>query len=370
MADSIAKLSVIITGDASPLGQATRQGTTYVRQFERDSSGSLMAVGNAAKTTSAAFAVAGGNLGRLTALAANLNPLHAGILLVAAAAIKMGYSLAASADEAQVAASKIADEYEAAYEKLHGKKIDVGFNKEDTWSGQSERLSEQFGRFANAAAGNTLAAVMTKETSDYANILAFLAHQLTPAHVLAEEQRLKVLQKQTEEMKKQVKAKEEAEKKAKEAAERQAKELADFQRQLTTQANALASSLRTPREELVGALAEASQLFARGLISAETYERAARKAGQEFAEASKIQDRIKQESSVTPSVGAATRNTVQGFSALQEGRQAFQRQAEIERQQLEVQREQLKAMEEMRDQLVDAGVSQESAQIIVEEVSW
>lgn len=370
MSDSIARLSVLITGDASPLGQATRQGAGYVKQFERESGGSLMAVGQAARSTSAAFSVAGGNLGKLTSLAAGLNPVHVGLLLVAAAAVKITSSLAQAADEADVSATKIADAYEAAYEKLHGKKIDVGFNKEDSWTGQHERMMQEFGRLQSVL-GGPLADGMERISRSFAEVFKMMADDLMSDEQKAQEKKLALLQKQTEELKKQAEAKEKAAKAAQEAAEKEARELARVRKEMQDRADAIARSVRTPREELVASLAELSQLFGAGMLTAEAYERAAQKAGREFAEASKLKDRMEpRESSVSPLVGAATRWTTEGFTALQEARQAGARQAEIARQQLEAEREAARLLEEIRDELTGAGLSEREAGIVVEEVTW
>ena len=70
MSDSIAKLSVIITGDASPLGRATQQGTQFVRQFETQTTASMLKASDQSKIMSASFALANGNLRSLSSLLA------------------------------------------------------------------------------------------------------------------------------------------------------------------------------------------------------------------------------------------------------------------------------------------------------------
>lgn len=346
MSDSIAKLSVIITGDASPLGRATAQADGYVRAFERSTGSAMLRAGESAKAMGNAFSVASGNLGKLSSLA-SLGWVGA-IVAATVAAGKLAFNLAAISDELEVAA---------------------GGNKLDTWAGQFDRVQAAATSIAQTL-GRPIAEFLTHETEQLANVLELIADSIMPDYIRAEQERAKLLEEQKKKEKEIADQKEKAAKAAKAAAEEQARELERIGRDLQSRADAIAKSIRTPREELVGALAEAQMLFDRGFLTAQQYERAAQNAGRAFANATRMDRPETRESAVTPLVGAATRWTTEGFSALQEARQAQQRQAEVERQQLEEQRKANEILEEMRDQLEDAGLSPGSAAIVVEEVSW
>lgn len=347
MSDSIARLAVVITGDASPLGIATRQATGYVKKFEVETTGSLVQVGQSAKAMNAVFGVASGNLGKLTALGA-LGPT-AGLLVAVAAAGKLAFNIAAASDALEVAA---------------------GGNTLDTWAGQWDRVQKASTSIAQSI-GRPASEMLTRETQQMADIMLFIADRIMPDQVRQEREKLALLEQQ----KKAVEARAIVEEKVRKEWEAFAKAVGEAENKaglkMNSRAESLRESLRTPREELVGALAEAQMLFDRGFISAQTYERAALQAGRAFADANRMGDRMEQrETAATPLVSAASRWTSEGFSALQEARQAAQRQAEIERQQLEAQREANKILEEVRDELTDAGLSKAEAAIVVEEVSW
>lgn len=76
---------------------------------------------------------------------------------------------------------------------------------------------------------------------------------------------------------------------------------------------AMAEALRTPAEVLKDGLAEALELMQQGAITAETYRRQVAKLGQDFFEASQQKNRLE---SMSRGVGAATRDSTAGFSAV------------------------------------------------------
>lgn len=301
MADSIAKLAVIITGDAAPLGRATQQGAQFVRQFEAQTTGSLATVGNSAKSMNAAFAVAGGNLGRLTALA-SLG--WVGVLAIgAAAAGKLAFNLAAASDALEVAA---------------------GANALDTWAGQFDRVQAAALSIAQTL-GRPISEALTAETRGLADLLERIANDIMPEYIRREQELAALAEKRK-------KLEAEAAKERKEAAERAERAFREAEERAKSAAARITASLRTPAEIFADTIAELNQLFRAGLLNVDTLNRGLDKARADLLEAGKMIEA----KSLRPAaaITAAERFTASGQSAIEAARRNAEAQLEVERAQL------------------------------------
>jgi tape measure domain-containing protein len=138
----------------------------------------------------------------------------------------------------------------------------------------------------------------------------------------------------------------------------QVKELADNTGELATQASVAKQSVtdlaaeqkkwqgiasrihddvRTPLEKFGDKIEELQNAVTLGGLGWEDYQRAVAKAAEEVRSATGAAKELKAESRIQ--VGAATRGTSAGFSAVQSGRDQIQKLAELQRQQLAAQRE-------------------------------
>ena len=304
MADSIAKLSVVITGDASPLGRATQQASGYVKQFETNTATSLTGIGNSAKAMNAVFSVASGNLGKLTALA-SLGPA-AGLLIAAAAAGKLAYNLAAASDALEVAS---------------------GAKAADTWAGQFDRVQAAALSIAQTL-GRPLSEALTRETATWARILERVATAIMPEQIRQE----RALAASMEQRKKLA---DDLAKKEKEAAEAASKAFRESQDRARSAAQRITAALRTPGEIFTDTVAELNRLLEMGLLNIETMNRGLAKARADLVDASKIVRETKTMVDSYRGVGAAERNTAAGFSAVQAGRAELLRLTELAKQELE-----------------------------------
>lgn len=388
-ADSIAKLAVIITGDASPLSAALNKAkgdvtgwasglsnmkstpfgmvsndgidrwATGLRNlksqeanvFEGLRTGAARYAVEAERATGATFKVATalqaarGNLGALASAGAAGGPLMWAVIGTAALG-KFALESARAADRADVDASKIADAYEAAFEKLHGRKIDIGMNFKDTWSGATEELMSNM-----ATIGRPLAHALAAVTRGWADDMEDVAVLFGMETAAQERKRLDILKQQTAEMNRQVEAREKAAKAAEEEARKIGEELERQGREMESRADALARSLRTPREEMVAAIAEASQLMEAGFLSAENFKRAAEEAKEKFREASNIRERS--QSQAQQGIAAADRFTMAGFSAVQQGQRELQHIEQVAKEQLEEAKRQTEVEQEIAQILND-----------------
>lgn len=98
-----------------------------------------------------------------------------------------------------------------------------------------------------------------------------------------------------------------------------AKEAEDARKKLMEQGADVTKSMRTPVEVYRDALAELNNLVQKGVITWTTYTRAAKKAMQDVLATRKEISDFK-----TPAIGAVTRGSASGFSALQEAQRAKQ----------------------------------------------
>lgn len=99
---------------------------------------------------------------------------------------------------------------------------------------------------------------------------------------------------------------------------------------IASRADALTKGLRSPAEIAADSINELNDLAQKGLISFETYSRGIRQAEDALNKAAKASDRFK--ASAYKGVGAADKNTIAGFSAVQAGKAELQRMLEVDKQ--------------------------------------
>lgn len=135
--------------------------------------------------------------------------------------------------------------------------------------------------------------------------------------------------------------------KAEEAAASVVKAIADPEaakelEKLMKRGESLAQSLRLPDEIYADTIAELKQLAAAGAITEETFGRAFRKAAEELDKSA-----MKAQQAFQPlNVGAVTRNSAAGFSAVIDGENAQKKMADIAQKQLEEERRHTRQNEE------------------------
>jgi hypothetical protein len=323
VANTIAKLAVIITGDASPLQRSLDKAAMSARQFAQRDLDALDRKWNQLRQSFTALS-SGNLLGAVGSIAKLAGPLG----IAAAAAGLLAAKLAAISD-----ANKVASGAAAA----------------DTMAGQWSRVLEQVTRIA-VILGRPFAEVLARELKHIADILEWIVSFIMPDWLRKEEARIAAAKKAKEEAKKEAAEKKKAAQEAEKAAQK-AREVAEYEKQKHMEqigrARAIADSLRTPREELVATLAELSALMNAGALSAEMYQRGIAKARDEYMEATKVKREF--ERSSTQGVGAAERFTAAGFSAVQAGQRELKAIADHAKKQLEAQREQARLTKETNE---------------------
>jgi hypothetical protein len=323
VANTIAKLAVIITGDASPLQRSLDKAAMSANNFARSSIDGLEQ--KFKQFNQVLNALSGGNL---MGAVVNLGKLAGPIGIAAAAAGALAFKLGAISDAQRVAA---------------------GANPADTWAGQFDRVETQVGRIA-AILGRPIADVLAHETKQVADTLEMIVRNIMPEWVRQEEARIAAAKKAKDVAKQEAADKKKAAQEAEKAAQK-ARELAEYEKQKGMEqlgrARAIADSLRTPREELVATLGELSVLMNAGALSVEMYQRGIAKARDEYMEATKVKRDFERTS--TQGVGAAERFTAAGFSAVQAGQRELKAIADHAKKQLEAQREQARLTKETNE---------------------
>jgi hypothetical protein len=323
VANTIAKLAVIITGDASPLQRSLDKAAMSANNFARSSIDGLEQ--KFKQFNQVLNALSGGNL---MGAVVNLGKLAGPIGIAAAAAGALAFKLGAISDAQRVAA---------------------GANPADTWAGQFDRVETQVGRIA-AILGRPIADVLAHETKQVADTLEMIVRNIMPDWVRQEEARIAAAKKAKDVAKQEAADKKKAAQEAEKAAQK-ARELAEYEKQKGMEqlgrARAIADSLRTPREELVATLGELSVLMNAGALSVEMYQRGIAKARDEYMEATKVKRDFERTS--TQGVGAAERFTAAGFSAVQAGQRELKAIADHAKKQLEAQREQARLTKETNE---------------------
>lgn len=396
MADSIAKLAVILTGDEAPLSAAMQRS---LRDVDRWALGVERAALQAQASWTAGLAkiAAASNQQRLGAaggpMAAfdpgamspqipssamswvreTINPLgqlstkmrsfvsHTDNLT--SATLRMGMAMSAARGNVAamvnlglsggpatwlvagtVAAGALAFKLAAVSDAQ--KVLAQGGNTLDTWAGQWDRVQENAEKIG-VTLGRPISNVLTRETQQLADILGLIADKIMPDTLKQERELIALRARQAEAAKVAAEKKAEAEKRAAEEARLLGEELERQGREMESRADALARSLRTPREEMVGALAEAAQLFEAGFLSAENYERAAAAAAEKFQEADKL--RANATRAATSSVGAAERHTMAGFSAVQQSQRNLEQQVRLQQEANKKQDKEIQLQQETND---------------------
>lgn len=131
-----------------------------------------------------------------------------------------------------------------------------------------------------------------------------------------------------------------AEKAAKEAEDKAAKAMEDMK----SRAQAVTEAVRTPMEIYRDKMAELNELVKRGAISWQTYNRAAAAALKDVVDTQKAVKDFE-----TPGVGAVTRGSVAGFSAIQEQQRQRADEERRHREQMQVQERIARAVERSGD---------------------
>lgn len=313
--NTIAKLAVVVTTDTGPMAQGFRRGSDIIKKSAADMDGKFNRTANSLKfLKDAAGASTGSVRDMVGVLRSGAGP--AGLLAVGVAALAVGmYKSAAAADALAMRAVKVADEWEAAHEKLTGQKVDIGFNKADTWTGQWERLKEsalQF--FAIIGENSGIYQAFINATETLANVFENLNQALMSDEHRAKVETLKRLEKETAEKKKQFDLNQKMAKEAEAAAKKAAEEHERAWESMRRTAEQITLSLRKPDEIFRDTVSELKSLAGDGLLSSETLARGIQKAKKELDDATKkAQDKIDPD----VRVGAVERFTAAGFSAMQ-----------------------------------------------------
>lgn len=350
MADSIAKLAVVITGDTGPLNASLRTGAANVTNFQRrveSGSGSLR--GFIAANRQTGFIA--GNMLRISGATSGLNggfmnlaKSGGGLGLVIAALGAVMYKSAEASNSLAAKNKEVADSYEAAFKAASGQDRNIGFDgaelnrslsmaeanlksiranstvtpklemsewqrASDTWVNQ---VGQTFGDLGRKIAKDLewlpglFNSIFRSEGADKA--AADLARMAEATKKLTE----------------QTKAQEEAQNKASAA-------FTHKMDQLKRRAESLSESLRTPAEVFADTVAEIQELGGMGLIDPDKVTRGIQNAKEELLAAGKA---IKQTQDTYRPVAAAERYSQAAASAVNEGKAAQQQQLEIEKQQL------------------------------------
>lgn len=312
--NTIAKLAVVVTTDTGPLSSGMNQAGNIVNRSARQMEGGFSGLADRLKLAKDA---AGASTGSIRDMAGVLRAGPWGLAAagVAGFAVAM-YKSAAAADALEMRAVKVADAWEEAHEKLTGQKIDIGFNKIDTWTGQWERLKEAAVQFFGVIGENSGTLSFFKDmTTGLANALEKITEAMRTDKQRAENAELKRLEAETEEKKKQA----EIQKKMAEDAEAAAKKLADERTRawegLQRTAESITKSLRTPDEIFRDTVTELKNLAGQGLLTGETLARGVRKAAEDLDAAKNRMNGTARAADTR--VGAVERFTMAGFSAVQ-----------------------------------------------------
>lgn len=314
MADSIARLAVVITGDASPLARTMDHASASITKTERSTIKLSSALSALRGNWSAAFGVGGAGALAITAMAAGV------------------FKLAAAGDH------------------LMQK---IGADKLETWAGQWERVNEQLG-----VMGLRFSTITAEASSMLADTLGGINEALFPdavAQVNAIKEREAREKSITEQKKKQEEANKKQAQANKEAAEAQQRErdaLLDMANAQRDRADSIREAVRSPLEEMKAAFAELRGLLNQGFLDEETAVRAGEKAAQRFRDAMAAPEKAMHTSH---GVAAADRFSVAGFSAIQGGLREIERLDRVAKDQLAEQKRQTKVQEEIAKAMANLG---------------
>lgn len=322
MADSIAKLAVVITGDAGPLAQATNRASNIVRGFGNDfthvgqKARSLDVATQSTVKLSTALSAARGNLGAAFTVG--------GPALLAITAMTAGVLKLASAGDTLLQK--------------------IGADKLETWAGQWERVNEQLGIM-----GMRFTLIAREASSDFADMLSGVNQALFPdavAHVNAIKAREAAEKKMADDKERAAEAAKKQAQANKEAAEAQQKErdaLLEMKFAQRDRADQIRDSVATPAEELRKTFVELRSLLASGFLDEESAMRAAKAAQMKF-DADKPRKDFRSEG-----VAAADKFSMAGFSAVQGGLREIDRLERVQKESLKEEQRQTGIQKEIRD---------------------
>jgi hypothetical protein len=317
-ANSIAKLAVIITGDAGPLNQSMGQASNTVRNFgnhaEHSGGGLASLVHGMKEAMSGAHASEGSFKGITHALLALATPQGAA-LIAAGAFVLLGVKALEAADQAAEARNKIREEYDKAFEALHGQKS--GVQMEDTISGSWKEAKEAVADFFATFAENTgLVEATISLFKGLAESVKSWADYMKTDVQKAREREVAAMKKHTEQLKEAKKQQEENQKKAEEAEKAIQRQLEETRKH----AERLTASLRMPDEIYRDTIIELKDLAAQGFITGETLSRGMKKAQDDLEKALGL---AKEGGDLANKpIAAAERQTMAGYSAVQAARAA------------------------------------------------
>lgn len=344
---------MLITGDASPLGQATRQGSNFVRQFERESGNSLATVGSATKKFATAMntsfqsprsmlmGVAGLMAGGPTAIATAAGLATAAVTAFAAEGVRA----AATMEQMRADTVRAFQESAAAIGEFEGKFVDTT----NTVQGRSKATGDAI-RAHLAGHAEPVMDPLRAGLGGLAKLIegSSRGFGFTTAGKFKEEiDGLKEATEWNEKLLRMEKVMEDARAaNRKKAREEQDKLNAAMKRQ----ADEMAKSVRTPLEAFVDSMREAQKLLDKGLIKDETFERMREKLRAELLQATKPKDTFRERGEFQ-TAAAVERNTMAGFSAAIRNALASRQREDIERRQLQVEQQQLEVLRRAEEHL-------------------
>lgn len=325
-ADSIAKLSVLITGDANPLGQTLNRASGNIKQFQSSAVTNLKALSAGTNLLSGNFSSLAGAMRLVGA-----GPAAAGIVAGTAALaglVAVARTSVNALDDLRTSQLAVAEEFK----KVTGKTLDLGFTKDDTLSHQWDRLGAAAKDFFAIIANNTgLYETLVALTSDLAAAWEQVNSWLKTPEMKATEARVAAAKLEIEATKKKNALLEEQRKTQAKLAEEAQKKAQQEHDALRRRAEDIRESLRTPDEVFGDTVAELKNLANSGVLSIDTLQRGVRDAQDKLNSATKSK---KDSLPANVGVGAAERGTAAGFSAVQSGKRELERLCEFERQQL------------------------------------
>lgn len=312
-ADSIAKLAVLILGDANPLGQALRSGAQMVDRF--------------VSNTNASFAKMAFKKGFQAVAGAVADEVRRG------AESLMQY------EDRMMAVGKQYDELLMQQGRFTKASVDGTNTLSTQWTNFKQNLADS---------GAGLASLLIGPLKQLNDLLANTnsARDMQTLRAQADAAEKSVARQVENQKKKNALIEEERRLQAKLIEEAQRKMESDMEA-LRNRAEAIRESLRTPDEVFRDTISELKVLQSQGLLSLETFSRGIAKAREELTGAAKARRDL---FSSTQSVAAVERHTAAGFSAVQSGKAELARIEALEKQQLA----EAKNAAKQRDNLIGA----------------
>jgi hypothetical protein len=291
--DSIAKLSVLITGDETPLAASARRAEAVVGGMGRR----MDAASASTMKLSQAMSAMRGNIPALFQVS-GLSGASAGPVAALVAMTAATYKMASASDALDVSLQR---------------------SELDTWTGQWKRLKQEIATTNSLTAGGTFSMFFRDASGDMADYVRSWNEWLNPqktaeiaarAKWLAEtEQRERGAAEAAKLHAKAQAAKAQALKDAAQAAEAERSARGETLRR----AEDIRAMVRTPAEEFQRSVNELRSFFMRGFIDQATMDRAMEMAQERFDSASKPKDRATHQA--MQSIGAVERYSMAGYSA-------------------------------------------------------